>query len=81
MSVDAAVPLPAPFSGNRRYPWREMSVGDSFFVKADGYDVLLLQRRLSALAHGAVARIGDRRRYTTRVVRVGEIGVRVWRTE
>jgi hypothetical protein len=76
VSIDKGVPIPgAHRAGGRqpKYPWREMEVGDSFFVpKPEGKDLRQLMARLASQACYYKPLI-----FTTRGV---DGGVRVWRT-
>ena len=62
--IDKGVPLPGKCT---KYPWEQMGIGDSFFVKNGN------QARVGASATNA-ARFG--KKFTTRKV---DGGVRVWR--
>lgn len=79
MQVDKSVPIPTR-TGNSKpwiYPWNELSVGDSFFVKAKpDYDEDKTQKKLSSLAANHAKKNGVK--FTTRK---GGGGVRVWRIE
>ena len=80
IGVDKGVPLP-PASvvgrARRRYPWRELNVGDSFLVPIrKGQTVKALQRQIGSLADSIRNRSGMR--FT---VRQADDGVRVWRVE
>ncbi len=73
--VEKGVPMPKPVRAGRqtKYPWKELAVGDSFFVPADAVK--------PQSARGAVRtanRIYADRRFATRTV---EGGIRVWRIE
>ena len=79
--VQGNIPIPrnrpAASGSRRRYPWRTMKVGDSFFVPCrDGEDPGKLQESIAATGVGAGKRLGTR--YTTRRE---DDGVRVWRAE
>jgi hypothetical protein len=66
--VDHHVPM--PFSKTQRYPWNQMEVGDSFFVKG-----VTAKQISSAKQHRQVAYPGE-----LFAVRRWEDGYRVWRT-
>ncbi len=72
LKIDKGVPLPEPMFGGRtsKYPWRQMEVGDSFFVLGGARNNLNLAA--SANKHHAP------KRFAARSV---EGGVRVWRIE
>lgn len=74
--IKKGVPLPPSRQVGRgaKYPFLEMEVGDSFFHKLEGEDVLVVQRRLSAAAMHASRKTG--RIFTTRAF---EEAVGVWR--
>lgn len=72
--IDKGVPIPRRRYGRRGprphvYPWAQMTVGDSFFVRGGGRSVTSIMAD-AARAHG--------HRYTSRAVTGG---VRVWRIE
>ena len=70
LKIESGVPVPL----NRAlYPWRDMTVGDSFFVP-DCPDKPT--QNMSASAGGAAKRLGTRYK-----VRREKGGVRVWRVE
>jgi hypothetical protein len=76
VKIDKKVPLP-PSKRIRKenYPFREMNVGDSFFLPLDGIPVSELQTRLAnAWRHCRE----EGKRFTSRRV---EGGVRVWRID
>lgn len=77
MQVDKGVPLPDNASqGKRKYPWKSMAVGDSFFTPiAEGRTAINTQATLIA---------SGRRNFklTTRTVTEGGVvGIRTWRVE
>lgn len=62
---------------NRRYPWRDMGIGDSFVVpREEGKDPRRMQSDLVSAARGPMAKIPGFR-VTTSVQPDGS--VRVWR--
>ena len=77
--IDHGVPLPPPRKGSgkwkhrRRYPWRQMKPGDSFFASCDGDDPYRLLRTLRT----SVSTVKGAGSYAMRFV---DGGVRVWRT-
>lgn len=77
IKIDKHVPLPIGYGNKPKYPFHDMSVGDSFFTEA------LLTNLTSILNQQRVRRknpvVGQ---FTMRtVVEDGIKGVRVWRTE
>jgi hypothetical protein len=71
IKIDKNVPLPAKASGKNgnKYPFREMKVGDSFFIEMP---------QAMASATTRTARLSGLGKYTTR--REGS-GTRIWRVE
>ena len=68
--------------GNRKYPWDELEVGDSFFVASGHRTVNQRQRQLIACSQGWINQFVSRKhvRFTTRIVEEdGVSGVRIWR--
>lgn len=72
--VERKIPTPEPAGRNPKYPWREMKVGDSFFVPG------ALVRTIHPAAHAASKRTGFK--FTCRTISEAQgSGVRVWRIE
>ena len=72
MTLETNIPIPHTPGGNRKYPWSEMGIGESFFIGA------IEVERISSLATRAARRLG--RKFTCRTITVnGSRGVRVWR--
>lgn len=72
--IDKGIPLPPPAKGGRngKYPWREMEVGDSFFMPGAA--------RSGAPQYLAGQRTGFR--FSSRgVIENGVKGRRIWRIE
>ncbi len=67
IKVDPNIPMPAGRIASRKYPWREMAIGDSFFIP----DV---SRKSFSGPSLAAKRTGFK--FTVRTV---EGGLRVWR--
>lgn len=67
--IESGIPIPSK-SGDSRYPFREMKVGDSFFVPG---------KKAANLA-GCLGYYRTRYKITL-VTRTVDGGVRVWRTE
>ena len=79
IKIDKGVPIPPPFIGVARYPWRTMEIGDSFlYPLRPGKEMQALRRDASAHAASTGKRIG--RKFRLRTLE-GEAGVRVWRIE
>lgn len=76
--IEKGVPIPnkCANSGNKKYPYESMQVGDSFMIALKKDDYSYTQNQARASAKSASERTGHK--YTTRRV---EGGVRVWRVE
>ena len=74
IKIDKGFPLP-PLRGYEKYPWYDMEVGDSFFVKCDVSNYKKTQSQLSGSAVYQGKRLNTK--YT---VRQAVDGIRVWRT-
>lgn len=69
--IDKGIPVPAP--GNKKYPWREMQVGDSIFLPGKA------STRAAGIRQSAKMTAGGGE-WTARVVTEGGVtGIRVWR--
>ena len=79
MDIDDGIPLPErPCNGGRKakYPFDQMTVGQSFFVPADA----ARKGSVQGAAHTANKRFAGSRVFSTRsVTENGAAGVRVWR--
>lgn len=74
IKIDKGIPIPAPNNGPKpRYPFAQMSVGDSFFAAKSRNTILA-----SALRH---ANIHGGKFSTRATVEDGVAGYRVWRIE
>jgi hypothetical protein len=74
VSIESNVPLVQARGGYCKHPWKEMEVGDSFFVAGTTVE------RLSSLAVRAGRRLAEK--FTCRTVKEqGVPGVRVWRVQ
>lgn len=77
--IDDGVQLPdRRYNGGRKpkYPFDQMTVGQSFFVPADGTK----KKSVRAAAHGANKRSDGNRTFVTRsTTENGVEGIRVWR--
>jgi len=77
--IEKNVPIPARRGGGppNKYPWRDMEVGDSFFVPANGKSRNALMRALTSSTQSkSLAR--DGLKFTARTDAEAN-GVRVWR--
>ena len=75
-SLETGIPMPDGPQDNRyKYPWRQMQVGDSFFVPVTGDK----KRKLYAMK--SVIFYQHEKHPEHFEVRVVDGGVRVWRTE
>lgn len=75
--IPLSEPKGGPFEGTGKYPWREMTVGDSFYTPCTGGLSFREHHKLVAsCAAQASKRLGSK--FVTRRDREG---VRVWRTE
>ena len=72
MKIDNHVPIPkyAPKHGSAKYPFREMEVGDSFFI----------ERKEDVHRAKAAARMMANRTRLVFTMRREDNGVRIWRT-
>ena len=76
--IEKDVPIPEVHS-KIKYPWPEMEVGDSVFIKAEkGETPTKLKRRAGASARYYGNRTG--KKFKTRILRK-ENGIRVWQVE
>ena len=71
-SVDKNVPLIDAKSGGRKYPFSEMSVGDSFLVSPEESGIAEMSIRAAARMYG----MRNKMKFTCRIV---DGGIRVWR--
>lgn len=77
-TIETGIPLPENTGRKRKYPFREMLVGNSFFVPCASYDEC---RRVQTSIHGNVRRFKPKR-FTSEVYNdEGKRGVRIWRVE
>jgi hypothetical protein len=75
IEIEKGVPIPERRGNWTKYPWGNMEVGDSFFVKRSGKTTLkLLQNNLSTLSRRVGKSIGVKFKTSQE-----EKGVRVWR--
>jgi hypothetical protein len=73
MQIEDGIPIPSPQQGNNKYPVRELSVGQSFFIEeSDVRKRQNLVRSILKAARGAKVSV------TTRIL---SNGVRTWRIE
>ena len=79
--IETGLEIP-PKTRTAKYPWKDMEIGDSFFVPQDGRGRKPLVSNLCACAKGYARRLGAGIDFSVRSVKEdgrGE-GVRVWRT-
>lgn len=72
--VEKGIPVPDDIDQRSKYPWKDMDVGDSFFVENGD------KKTISSVAHGAGKRLKRKFRAKDDVTD-GVAGIRVWRTE
>jgi hypothetical protein len=71
--IDKGLPAPSGRSGRPpKYPFRELEVGDSFFVEGD-------PRKLSGSVLGCAKNIVGKRFSSQKTTHNGKPGIRVWR--
>lgn len=77
-TIEKGIPPPEDKPKTRnKYPFKEMEIGDSFFVQtSDDEDERTVRNKIGTAARGAKWRTGMK--FVTRAV---EGGVRVWRVE
>ena len=73
IKIERGVPMPHRVARQRKYPFAQMDVGDSFLVPLDGVDRIRVQNSVCSTARGVSGR-----KFCTSMV---EGGVRVWRIE
>lgn len=78
--IEKGIPVPAPHCGRpRKYPWRDIEVGESFFIPCDKESRNRVQCSMLGMCRRSRA---NGKRFTTRsVVEQGKSGIRVWRIE
>jgi hypothetical protein len=76
IKIEEDVPLPGPAGGLKRYPFDEMKVGQSFFMKDDDLPAKTGAKGLRSAATMAQKKLGMK--FTIRRVNKG---YRLWRTE
>lgn len=77
--IESGIPLHNRTAGVRnscKYPFREMEIGDSFFVPAEEITVRKLVQRMSTAVSRAARNTGCKF-----AVRSDDAGVRVWRVQ
>jgi hypothetical protein len=74
--IEKKVPTPPkPTNSRAKYPWREMDIGDSFFVPCKKEDMVKFRKSLGACACAPKLKP---LKFTVRYV---DGGVRVWRVK
>jgi len=76
-NVEHGVPIPQRRNAPKRYPFRDMEIGDSFFVPLNGEKSSKVFARIA----GAAIRDARSRGGIKYAVRSVEGGVRVWRVK
>lgn len=84
LKIDKCVPIPDPNKGrNNKYPFMDMKVGDSFFVRLHrdtcAAEYRIRQSKLISAARGITKYHGKKYKFTTKAT-VGA-GIRIWRVE
>ena len=75
--IEKEIELPSVISLRRLYPFKEMEVGDSFFVPLNGRDSRMVS--VAIMGAGRATRMKGEK-FTTRVNKEKD-GVRCWRIE
>lgn len=76
---NVAIPPQVAGRGCSKYPFREMKVGDSFFVPSESQE---MSAKITSTLHGVASNIFGKGGITTRrVEEKGQLGVRVWRVK
>jgi hypothetical protein len=79
LKIEKGIPLPPTTMGRARiYPFKEMEIGDSFFVPLNGRDRHRVQT--SIIGSCRLARLTPKR-FCTRYIKEPEEGYRCWRFE
>lgn len=77
IEIETGVPIPDSAHGNARYPWKQMEVGNSFFIAATEADLPKAARKLKSSAN---SQSKNGRKFVSKTVNdQRECGVRVWR--
>jgi hypothetical protein len=76
IKIEKDVPVPKNITRKSKYPFREMKIGDSFFVK-DKEDIKKTQRKMAAVAY-MFCKKNSEYKFKTQAL---EAGVRVWRVK
>ena len=74
IKIEKGIPVPKNTTRKSKYPFREMKVGDSFFIK-ENEDVKKAQRKMAAVAH-MFSKKNSEYKFKTQAF---DTGVRVWR--
>ncbi len=79
--IESNIPLPEKKTANDKYPFKDMKVGDSFFVPGADTVPAILRGRLYASCSNRRQASGKTERFSVRIETNGHgEGVRVWRT-
>ncbi len=78
-NIEKNVPVPFKNTPTALYPFRQMEIGDSFFIPLKEGDVMqMLQSRVAATARTV---LGPKKISTRCVTENGVKGLRVWRVD
>jgi hypothetical protein len=75
IQIEKNIPIPTK---RYKYPWNQMQVGDSFFVKSSKKETELIRGRLKSGSIQYAARSKDNKKFIVRIVNDPR-GVRCWR--
>ena len=74
IQIEKGVPVPKNITRKSKYPFLEMQIGDSFFIK-EKEDVKKAQRKMAAIAN-MFCKKNSEYKFKTQAF---EAGVRIWR--
>lgn len=74
IKIEKGIPLPKNVTRKSKYPFREMEVGDSFFI-TDKEDAKRMQQKVSAVA-SMFSKKNSEYKFKTQAF---DSGVRIWR--
>lgn len=81
IKIENNVPVPSPKLSKAKYPWTELAVGQSFFVRCGGGDLIKLRNSMTSSRNWAQRKTGWV--FALRQVRMDSkvgSGIRAWRT-
>lgn len=76
IKIENGIPIPPRKPGRKKYPWRDLEIGESFLVRKDHRSL----QRLQIILLGCARQTRTERTFVTRQIEA-ENGVRVWRTK